>query len=145
MKTMSLKTLLVLLLGLLFLLLGLALFATGLANTHGFLQRQLHAHAQETATTLALELSPALASNDTAAVANAVDALYDSGYYRRIAVIRPNGESVVERELPLKSGRRSRVVHQPRAVRRSRGSGRIDGRLETFSRSRRGQPSRFRI
>lgn len=102
MKTMSLKILLVLMLGLLFLLLGLALFATGLANTHGFLQRQLHAHAQETATTLALELSPALASNDTAAVANAVDALYDSGYYRRIAVIRPNGESVVERELPLK-------------------------------------------
>lgn len=98
MKTISLKTLLVLLLALAFLLLGILLFAANLVHTRDFLARQLQSHAQDTATTLALQLSPAFRANDLATVANTVDALFDSGYYRRIALNDPNGRPILVRE-----------------------------------------------
>lgn len=97
----SLKTLLIVLLALVFLLLGLALFLAGLSGTRDFLQRQLASHAQDTASTLALQLSEELARADMAAVTSSVDALFDSGYYRRITLSQPDGRILLDRELPV--------------------------------------------
>jgi EAL domain-containing protein (putative c-di-GMP-specific phosphodiesterase class I)/GGDEF domain-containing protein len=101
MRSVSLKTLLVALLALAFLLLGALLFVSSLLHTRDFLARQLQTHAQDTATTLALQLSPALRDNDYATVTNTVDALFDSGYYRRIALTEPGGAPLLVRELPV--------------------------------------------
>lgn len=102
MKSVSLKTLLVAMLSLVFLLLALLLFTANLVHTRDFLTRQLQAHAQDTATTLALQLSPAFQAGDQAAITNTVDALFDSGYYRRIALTAPGGESILLREVAVR-------------------------------------------
>jgi diguanylate cyclase (GGDEF)-like protein len=101
-SAISLKTLLIGLLGLVFLLLGLALFLAGLAGTRDFLQRQLASHAQDTASTLALQLTDELSRADMGAVTSSVDALFDSGYYRRITLSQPDGRILLDRELPIR-------------------------------------------
>lgn len=101
MKHISLKALLILVLLPMYLTMGIALFATGLDHTRDFLRQQLRNHAQDAASALALRLAPAFAANDMAAVASAVDALHDSGYYRAIVLERPGGSPVVSREFPL--------------------------------------------
>jgi len=98
----SLKTLLNTLLALIFLLLSAALFLANLSGTRDFMQRQLGSHAQDAATTLAVQLAPALADKQMATVASSVDALFDSGYYRRIRIVAVDGEVLIERELPLR-------------------------------------------
>jgi len=97
----SLKTLLILLLALVFLLLGVALFLASLGSTREFLQRQLANHAQDAATTLALQLRGDLSRNDQAAVASSVDALFDSGYYQRITISQLDGRILLDRQLPV--------------------------------------------
>lgn len=101
MKQFSLKTLLILLLLPIFLLMGAVLFTAGLGHTRDFLQQQLRNHAQDAATALALRLSPAFAREDMAAVANTVDSLFDSGYYRAIILQRPTGQVLLSREETL--------------------------------------------
>lgn len=96
-RSYSLKRRLSLLLAALFPLMGGALYLANLEHTRGFLASQLESHAQDAATTLALQLSPAFAAGDLAAVVNTVDALNDSGYYRRIALVAPDGRVIVER------------------------------------------------
>ena len=96
----SLKSLLSVFLALIFLLLGTTLFLANLSGTRDFLQQQLGNHAQDAANTLAFQLAPALAGNDLAAVTGSVDALFDSGGYRRIRIVRPGGETLLERERP---------------------------------------------
>lgn len=98
MKPVSLKTLLILLVLPLFLLMGAVLFATGLGHTRDFLQGQLKSHAQDAATALALRLAPTFAEGDMAAVANTVDALFDSGYYSAIVLERPRGGVLLSRQ-----------------------------------------------
>lgn len=102
MNAYSLKTLLVSLLAAAFTLLAAVLFMANLLHTREFLARQLGTHAQDTATTLALQLAPALQAKDQAAVTNTVDALFDSGYYRRIALTTAGGEVILVRESPLR-------------------------------------------
>lgn len=102
MNAYSLKTLLVSLLAVAFTLLAAVLFTANLLHTREFLARQLDTHAQDTATTLALQLAPALQAKDLAAVTNTVDALFDSGYYRRIALTTAAGKVILVRESPLR-------------------------------------------
>lgn len=102
MNAYSLKTLLFALIALAFLLLAAVLFTANLNHTREFLARQLGTHAQDTATVLALQLGPALEANDRAAVTNIVDALFDSGYYRRIALSTPGGGVILKRESPVR-------------------------------------------
>lgn len=102
MNTYSLKTLLVSLLAVAFALLAAALFTANLLHTREFLASQLGTHAQDAATALALQLAPALEAKDQAAVTNTVDALFDSGYYRRITLTTPRGEIILTRESPLR-------------------------------------------
>ncbi|MEW6677403.1 MAG: EAL domain-containing protein [Pseudomonadota bacterium] len=97
MKAPSLKTTLALLILPLFLLMGAVLYGVGLHHTRAFLQNQMATHAQDGATALALRAGPYLAEDDRAAVANVVDALFDSGYYQEIALVRPDGHVILSR------------------------------------------------
>lgn len=53
-------------------------------NTQSFLNEQLTAHAQDTATSLGLSLSDALDNGDTIVVNATIDAIFDRGYYQHI-------------------------------------------------------------
>jgi len=56
------------------------------------LLRQLESHAQDSATHLGLYISPYMAARDSAAIETAVNAIFDSGFYQRIAVTDPAGQ-----------------------------------------------------
>jgi diguanylate cyclase (GGDEF)-like protein len=66
-------------------------------NLRSFFGEQLESHAQDTATSLGLSLSPYMQSNDTAVMSSMVDAIFDRGYYQTISVIAANGEPLIER------------------------------------------------
>ena len=72
-------------------------------NLRSFLVEQLESHAQDTATSLGLSLSPYMQRNDTAVMGSMVDAIFDRGYYRTISVITVNGELLIERSNPATS------------------------------------------
>ncbi len=70
------------------LLLFLTLFAGSwlakLQSTKSFLLEQLESHAQDTATSLGLSLSPHMAESDLSTVETMINAVFDRGYYRII-------------------------------------------------------------
>jgi diguanylate cyclase (GGDEF)-like protein len=69
-------------------------------NLRSFLEEQFQSHAQDTATSLGLSLSPYMQSNDMAVMNSMVDAIFDRGYYRTISVVTVNGEPLIERSNP---------------------------------------------
>jgi diguanylate cyclase (GGDEF)-like protein len=70
-------------------------------NLREFLVEQLESHAQDTATSLGLSLSPFMRSNDTSVMNSMVDAVFDRGYYKSISVITIDGEVLIERRNPV--------------------------------------------
>lgn len=83
----------------------LALFAATwlvkLHTTRTFLEEQLESHAQDTATSLGLSISPYLADNDLATVETMIDAVFDRGYYRAIVLTDINGQTVLAKSLDV--------------------------------------------
>lgn len=73
-------------------------------NTQTFIDHQLAKHAEDTATSLGLSLSLAMEENEfDVPVANRiVDAVWDSGYYRKILVTNIDGEIEIERQLNVR-------------------------------------------
>ncbi len=98
----SLKTRLVVSLSLLFLALAVGLAWSSLSATRDFLARQLASHAQDAATTLSLRLEPYFSPADPAAIANTVDAMFDSGYFKSILVTNARGDHMLDRGQPIK-------------------------------------------
>ena len=98
----SLKTRLIVPLSLLFLLLAIGLAGSALWHTRDFLERQLAQHAQDAATTLSIRLAPHFARDDGAAIANHVDALFDSGSFQRIRLSNARGDQILERQHALR-------------------------------------------
>jgi diguanylate cyclase (GGDEF)-like protein len=81
----------------------LALAGVGLiyfGNARLYLQEQLESHAQDAATSLGLSLGSAAGGDDRALVETAINAIFDRGYYERIAFQSINGATVVEKQLP---------------------------------------------
>ncbi|MDH3872124.1 MAG: hypothetical protein OEU44_07915, partial [Gammaproteobacteria bacterium] len=70
-------------------------------NLRHFLGEQLASHAQDTATSLGLSLSPHMQDNDLPIMNSMIDAIFDRGYYKSINVVTVGGESLVERSNPL--------------------------------------------
>lgn len=89
-----------------FTLLLLCVFGGSLAisvnNTRAYLGEQLQSHAQDTATSLGLSLTPALANNDLTLAETMVNAIFDPGYYREITVRAADGTPLIERVLPVR-------------------------------------------
>jgi diguanylate cyclase (GGDEF)-like protein len=69
---------------LLFVLLFTAASAIKLQSTRTFLEEQLYAHAQDTATSLGLSILPHVAEGDVATVETMLSAVFDRGYYEYI-------------------------------------------------------------
>lgn len=102
-------------------------FAVNVFHAREYLNRQLGAHAQDTASALGLALGPVLAQDDRAGMESMVTAIADRGYYRRVAVENNQGGVLFERKthiavdavpawfvrwLPLQTPTRSALVMQ---------------------------------
>lgn len=72
-----------------------------LQTTRTFLEDQLESHAQDTATSLGLSISPHIAENDIATVETMVNAVFDRGYYRSILLTDLNDAVLVEKSLDV--------------------------------------------
>ncbi|MBU5615327.1 bifunctional diguanylate cyclase/phosphodiesterase [Geomonas azotofigens] len=86
----------------LFLLLFTGTWYAKLANTRTFLTNQLESHVQDTATSLALSISPHVAQKDLTVVEGMISALFDRGYYQKITYSDPRGKVLIERTLPVR-------------------------------------------
>lgn len=90
-----------LLIGLLLLAaLGINLLAS-VENSRSYLNRQLASHAQDTATSLGLSLSTALAEGDRASAIGMTNAIFDRGDYVNVRIEGPSGELLFERVNPV--------------------------------------------
>ncbi len=77
---------------------------TMLLNFHGtrvFLTEQLESHAQDTATSLGLSLSPYMEPVDVPAMDTMINAIFDRGYYQDITIESMQSKSLVARQLPV--------------------------------------------
>lgn len=99
---MTLARQLILVVCVLFVLLFVGTLAIAINSTRGYLDDQLHSHAEDTATSLGLSLKPALESGDIPLVETMVNAIFDPGYYREITIRKPDGSILVERILPVR-------------------------------------------
>lgn len=86
----------------LFLLMFIGTFVVSVNNTRNYIAAQLESHAQDTATSLGLSLSPPMQENDVPTMTSMVDAIFDRGYYREVAVISIDGKTLVKRDLPVR-------------------------------------------
>ncbi len=82
-------------------LMFLATISINLYNTRLFLMTQLESHAQDTATSLSLSLTPHMQEEGLITVATMIDAINDRGYYSVIKLNSNQGESLVERYTEL--------------------------------------------
>ena len=73
-------------------------------NLRAYLETQLEVHAQDTATSLGLSLSPHMKPRDMAIVQSMVDAIFDRGYYSSIGVTSLDGETLLERRVEAGTG-----------------------------------------
>lgn len=73
-------------------------FAVNVYHARAYLNQQLGAHAQDTATSLGLSMGQPLSRSDRAAIASIAGAIADRGYFRRIAVEQMNGAILFERK-----------------------------------------------
>jgi EAL domain-containing protein (putative c-di-GMP-specific phosphodiesterase class I)/HAMP domain-containing protein len=82
---------------------ALLFVGTGIRLQHYF-QAQLSSHAQDTATSLAVAVNSALRQQDMTLLDTTVQAVFDSGYYKRIAVLDTTGKKVIEKQQPPANG-----------------------------------------
>lgn len=82
----------------------LLLFATFLGtiiistqNLRAFLLTQLESHAQDTATSLGLSLSPPMQAHDMTTITSMVDVVFDRGYYQQLDIAAINGDTLLSR------------------------------------------------
>ncbi len=71
-------------------------------STRTFLTEQLTSHAQDTATSLALSITPHVTAEDLPAVESMINALFDRGYYETIRFQDIRGRAIIERRLSVK-------------------------------------------
>ena len=75
-----------------------------LSGTRDYLQDQLEAHAQETATSLALAIGSARNPADAALLGTIVNPVFDRGYFASIRVVAVSGETIARKDLPVDKG-----------------------------------------
>ncbi len=98
---MSLSRQLVLIIFVLFLVVFAGTLAISVNNTRVYLSEQMQSHAQDTATSLALSITPAMTHRDWPMINSMVDAIFDRGYYRELAIVSIDGKTLLKRELPV--------------------------------------------
>ncbi|MFH2124514.1 MAG: EAL domain-containing protein [Pseudomonadota bacterium] len=83
----------------LFLVLFTCTWIIKLQSTRSFLEEQLDSHAQDTATSLGLSITPYIAENDIATIETMINVVFDRGYYRTIRLTDLNDKVLIERTL----------------------------------------------
>lgn len=70
-------------------------------NTRDFIQQQLQSHAQDTATSLGLSISPYMGSEEDLAIIDTMtNAIFDRGYYQSIKLIDANKKVLLNKQNP---------------------------------------------
>ncbi len=72
-----------------------------LQSTRNFLVNQLESHAQDTATSLGLSISPHMAAGDLVTVETMISAVFDRGYYKTIKLQDIDNRSLYEQTLKI--------------------------------------------
>jgi len=75
----------------------IATIATSISNLSSFLETQLETHAQDTATSLGLSLSPHMRDRDLPTINLMIDAIFDRGYFQSIRLADLDENTLVER------------------------------------------------
>lgn len=70
-------------------------------NSKSLVAQQMQTHAQDAATSLALSMTQAVEGKDMATLDAMLNAVSDSGYYKRIYFVDMNGDTLLEREFPV--------------------------------------------
>ncbi len=86
----------------LFFLLFTGTWFAKLNSTRTFLLDQLESHAQDTATSLGLSISPHMKQSDLTAAETMVNAVFDRGYYRIVRLTDVEGGVLIDRTLPVR-------------------------------------------
>lgn len=86
---------------LLFLILFAGSWLAKLQSTRSFLLEQLESHAQDTATSLGLSLSPHMAEHDMPTIETMINAVFDRGYYRIIRLDDLEQNTLTKRQLDV--------------------------------------------
>ena len=73
----------------------------GIYQSRHLVEQQMKVHAQDTATSLALSMSQAVADDDKATLDTLFNAISDSGYYQQIYFSDLNGNVTMERSFPV--------------------------------------------
>ncbi len=84
---MSLSKQLLILLSALFLMIFSVNFALSVSNIKDYLEGESKNHAQDTATSLGLSLSPYMANNQDPVIKTMMSAIFDMGYYKEIRLV----------------------------------------------------------
>lgn len=74
------------------------------SNLRSFLETQLETHAQDTATSLGLSLSPHMAQQDLPVINLMIDAIFDRGYFHSIQLVDIDGNTLVDRTRDNQNG-----------------------------------------
>lgn len=85
----------------LFLVLFTCTWIIKLQSTRSFLEDQLESHAQDTATSLGLSITPFIAENDMVTIETMINAVFDRGYYRTIQLTDLDNKTLIERKLEV--------------------------------------------
>lgn len=71
------------------------------ANTHNLLSNQLRSHAQDTATSMSMSLTPHIANQEELVIAKTMtDMIFDSGFYASITLSDAQGNIMISRATP---------------------------------------------
>lgn len=92
---MSLYKQLLLLVSALFCMIFSINYVVSVKNTMEYLEVESKIHAQDTATSLGLSLSPHLVAEDISVLETMMNSIFDRGYYKEINLVSPDGEIVV--------------------------------------------------
>ncbi|GAB4342849.1 MAG: LapD/MoxY N-terminal periplasmic domain-containing protein [Desulfobulbaceae bacterium] len=86
----------------LFLLLFTGTWFAKFNSTRSFLLDQLESHAQDTATSLGLSISPHMERGDLPAAETMINAVFDRGYYRIVRLTDVEGRVLIDRTLEVR-------------------------------------------
>ena len=97
---MSLSKQLMLLISLIFLVIFTVNFYTSVSNIRDYLQIESEIHAQDTATSLGLSLSPYILDEDDTILETMINAIFDRGYYLEILLLNRHDKELVKKTNP---------------------------------------------
>lgn len=93
---MSLSKQLLILISALFLLIFSVNLVLSINNTKAYLEHESQSHAQDTATSLGLSLSPYMKDNQNPTIKAMISAIFDMGYYGEIRLVDINGHELIK-------------------------------------------------